>query len=365
MFDFIPLPYYSGFYYHIMFSIMLMIVIHSMVFDVHDLKSLNFFNVFGIFFLIIFTLYIGFRPISGRYFADMGTYAKGYILMQKGVDVEIKNDYAFNYLMKLCAYIMPIKYFFLLIDILYILPCYVFSKKYFKKYWFYAFFMFVGSFSFWAYGTNGIRNGLATSIFILALCYYETKWKMYFWFLVAFFFHSSVIIPIAAFIASGIYKNPKVYLYIWLAAIPLSLAGGSVWQSLFFNHLGFAERTSGYMEGESVEGSFSGSGFRWDFLFYSSFGVIAGYYFIFVKNVVDKFYIHLFGIYTIANAFWVLVITANYSNRFAYLSWFMMAPVIAYPMFKYKIWKDQYKMFGIILSIYYLFTYLMFLKNGK
>ena len=224
-------------------------------------------------------------------------------------------------------------------------------------------FLFLCSFSFWSYGTNGIRNGMATSLFILALCYYDRKWLMYFWFVIAFFFHSSVVIPLAAFITAGVYKNPKIYLYIWLAAIPLSLAGGNIWQELFFNHLGFSDRTSGYLEGQQVEGSFSSTGFRWDFLFYSSFGILAGYYFIFVKKITDVFYIHLFGIYVIANAFWVLVITANYSNRFAYLSWFLMAPVIAYPMFRYKIWKDQYKGFGIILTIYYLFTYLMFLKG--
>lgn len=267
--------------------------------------------------------------------------------------------------MKACAYIMPVKAFFMLIDILYIIPCYIFSKKYFTKYWFYAFFMFVGSFSFWAFGTNGIRNGVGTSFFILSLCFYDRKWVMYSLFIIAILFHSSVIIPFAAFMAAEFYKNPKVYLYAWLAAIPLSLAGGSIWQDLFFNHLGFAERTSGYMEGESAEGSFSATGFRWDFLLYSSFGIIAGYYFIFEKKITDKFYIHLFGVYAIANAFWVLVITANYSNRFAYLSWFLMAPLIAYPMFKYRIWKDQYKVFAVILSIYYLFTYIMFLKNGK
>ncbi|MBV6879076.1 EpsG family protein [Epilithonimonas ginsengisoli] len=364
MFDFVPLPIYSAVYYNVMFVIMLMVLLHSMVYDIREKKSLDFFHVLGYILIVVMILYMGFRPVSGRYFADMATYRKGYLLMQRGV-VKIEHDYAFNYFMWACSQIMHHKYFFFIVDVLYIIPCYIFSKKYFSSYWFYAFFMFAGSFSFWAYGTNGIRNGLATSFFILALCYYEKKWMMYLWFLIGMLFHSSLVIPLAAYITSSLYKDPKVYLYIWLAAIPLSLAGGSVWQELFFNNLGFSDRTSGYMEGESVEGSFSSSGFRWDFLLYSSFGIIAGYYFIFVKNIHDKFYIHLFGIYSIANAFWILVITANYSNRFAYLSWFMMAPVIAYPMFKYKIWKDQYKMFGIILSIYYLFTYLMFLKNGK
>ena len=363
MFDFIPLNLYAPFYYNLLLAVMIMVLLHAMVYNLQDNQSIRFFSSLGVVLLIILTLYMGLRPVSGRYFGDMATYNQAYALMQKGIHVEIKNDYAFNYLMLLCAQIMPSKYFFLLVEICYIIPCYLFSKKYFRRYWFYAFFMFIGSFSFWSYGTNGIRNGMATSLFILALCYYDKKWLMYLWFVIAFFFHSSVVIPLAAFITSGMYKNPKIYLYIWLAAIPLSLAGGSIWQDLFFNNLGFSDRTSGYMEGEEAEAAFSSAGFRWDFLFYSAFGIVAGYYFIFVKKITDSFYIHLFGIYVIANAFWVLVITANYSNRFAYLSWFLMAPVIAYPMFRYKIWKDQYKIFGIILTIYYMFSYLMFLKG--
>ncbi|MDP9956822.1 hypothetical protein J2X97_002481 [Epilithonimonas hungarica] len=340
-----------------------MILMHALVYDVRDTQSTRFFNGLGFIYLFFATLYMGLRPISGRYFVDMATYSMGYDMMQKGTNVEIKGDYAFNYFMLLCSKVMSVKYFFLLVATIYILPCFWFSKKYFGAYWFYAFFMFVGSFSFWAYGTNGIRNGMATSIFIFALCYYEKKALMYFFFIIAFLFHGSLLIPLAAFIASGLYKDPKVYLYIWLAAIPLSLAGGSVWQNLFFNHLGFSDRTSGYIEGAETEGSFSSTGFRWDFLLYSAFGVFAGWYFIFKKHVTDRFYVHLFGTYVIANAFWVLVITANYSNRFAYLSWFLMAPVIAYPMFKYKIWKDQYKVFGYIVIAYYMFTYLMFLKK--
>lgn len=347
-----------------MLILALFIIMHANAFDVRDRASIQFFNGVGYFFLIIFILYIGLRPISGRYFGDMANYSKGYELIQKGAGVRIEKDYIFNYFMWYCAQIMPVKYFFLLIDVLYIVPCYIFSRKYFTRYWFFAFFMFVGSFSFWSYGTNGIRNGVATSFFILGLCFYnKSKVTMYAIFILSFFTHSSLVIPLSAFVVSGIYKNPKLYLYIWLLCIPLSLLGGSFWEGLF-SKLGFADRTEGYLTGgEEFKEQFSQTGFRWDFLFYSTFGTVSGWYFIFKKKIKDQFYIHLFGIYCIANAFWILVIRANFSNRFAYVSWFLMAPVIAYPMFRYKIWKDQYKTFGLIILVYYLFTYLMYVKT--
>ena len=59
--------------------------------------------------------------------------------------------------------------FFFFCAALYIIPLYSVSKKLFKDYWFYAFIMFVTSFSFWAYGVNGIRNGVATSVFLYGM----------------------------------------------------------------------------------------------------------------------------------------------------------------------------------------------------
>jgi hypothetical protein len=109
--------------------------------------------------------------------------------------------------------------------------------------------------------------------------------------------------------------------------------------------------------------TFSSTGFRWDFVLYSGFAVFAGYYYIIKRGFQDKFYTHIWGTYMIANAFWILVIRANFSNRFAYLSWFLMAIVIAYPLFRVKFWSNHYQIVGRIFFAYYLFTYFMYLKS--
>lgn len=303
---------------------------------------------------------MGLRPIS-YVFDDTLAYAEAYRLLQAGKELKIEKDYLFNYFLKFCSEFVGVHTFFFIVAFLYILPCYLFARKYFKKYWFFALFMFFCSFSFWSYGTNGIRNGLATSFFLLGLYYYDKKYLLYSCFAIGFFMHASLVIPIVAFFISGLYKNPKIYLYIWLLAIPLSLVGGSFWTN-FFGGLGFEDRTSGYLtNAEKNLNEIVKVGFRWDFLVYSGSAVFMGAYFIFKKKITDPFYIHVFGIYCIANAFWILVITAAYSNRFAYLSWFLMPAIFAYPMFRYKIWKEQYKIFGGILFAYFMFTYYMFI----
>lgn len=365
MFDWIPLSSYTAVYYHVLFVLVLITLLHMHQNDIFSNSTQQFSRVAGAFTLVFVCLYMGTRPVSGRYFIDMGNYAQIYRKIQAGESILIKGDYLFNYYMLACAKIMSERSFFFLCSLIYTIPCYIFSRKYCGVYWYFVFFMFVGSFSFWAYGTNGIRNGMATAMFILALCYYDRKLVLYSIMILSYFIHSSLIIPIAGYAVAGVYKNPKVYLLIWLAAIPLSLAGGSVWES-FFGSLGFGDdtRAADYLtKGNVNNDTFASTGFRWDFVFYSSFAVFAGWYYIFKKKISDNFYIHLWGTFMIANAFWILIIRANFSNRFAYLSWFLMAGIIAYPLLRYKIFSSQYRIIGGVITVYFLFTYLMFLKG--
>lgn len=361
MFDFIPVNSYALIYFNVLLGVMLLTLYHSQRYAFGERTLITYSSSVGYFLLLFVLLYMGTRPVS-KVFADMAAYSDGYKRIQRGETIVIKKDFIFNYFMVFCTKIMSNRMFFFLCAVIYTVPNYLFAKKYGGKYWFYVFFMFAGSFLFWAFGTNGIRNGLATAMFLLALTYYDKKILSYLLIAIGIGIHSSLMITAFAFAVAGLNKNPRLYLWIWLLAIPLSLAGGAFWEN-FFGSIGFAEdRTSGYLTGsEETKSQFSATGFRWDFLFYSSFATFAGWYFIFKKRITDKFYVHLWGTYMIANAFWILVIRASFSNRFAYLSWFLMAAVIAYPMLRYKLWNNQYKIIGVVLTIYFLFTYFLIL----
>lgn len=238
---------------------------------------------------------------------------------------------------------------------------YKISKSLFNNLWYYAFLMFAVSFSFYTYGVNGVRNGAALSLFLWGLAYRDKKPIMYLFFLLASVFHKTALLPILAYIGTGFYNNPKVIIKGWLATIPLSLLMGSVWIMLFTS-IGFGDdRLSGYLTSESEAGTFSSTGFRWDFLFYSAFAVFAGWYFVIKRKFNDDFYNRLLNTYLICNGFWVLVIKANYSNRFAYLSWFMMGLVIIYPLLKQDFFKNQHIIIGRIVLANFMFTYLMYL----
>lgn len=362
MYDWIPLGSYNAVYYNVVMIFMLIILFHAYNNEVLDFRINKFVTIFGLIMLFFVISFIGLRPVRDE-FGDMWTYDQYFKLASTGKDIVVKKEFVFNYFLIFSSKIMTNTMFFFLCAVFYIVPCYIFSKKYGGSYWLFVFFIFIASFMFLGFGTNGIRNGIGTSIFILALCFYDKKIVMYALMAVSIGVHNSLIIPIAAFLFAGLYKNPKIYLYIWLLSIPLSLIGGSSWEALFAGFGGDVRSQSYLTEGNINHDQFAYTGFRWDFVFYSSFAVFAGWYFIFKKKISDKFYIHLWGVYMIANAFWILIIRANFSNRFAYLSWFLMAPIIAYPILRYKIWPNQYRKLGLIITIYYLFTYLIFLKG--
>lgn len=361
MFDWISATDYIPYWYNILLVLCIVVTFHSLSFNIQNKGRLYELSAFGNILFVFVILYMGLRPVS-FHFGDMVLYNISYQEYQAGKPFENYKDLLFEMLIYSCSKVMEAKYFFLLVDVLYITPMYLFAKKHFKSYWFFCFFMLLTSFSFWTYGTNGLRNGLATSFFIWGLVYYKNnQYLMWLFFIAGFFMHKSLAIPIGAFGVAYLLRNrPDIILGSWIAAIPISLVSGGFWENLFGKIGLFDDRSEGYLTGsEQYMDQFSATGFRWDFVAYSGIAIFAGWYFIIDRKLNDKFYNQLFGIYAVANTFWILVIRAAFSNRFAYLSWFLMAPVIIYPLCKYDIIKNQYRTIGTIIFLYYCFTYYM------
>lgn len=356
MFDWIPLPYYSDIYFHVLLFIVLVVLLNSQFFTIWDKKNLTILSIIGGFILLFILFYMGTRPISGRYFGDMATYNHLYLNYQRGYALNVEKDYLFQSFMKFCSQFFNSRQFFFICSVLYIIPHYLISKKWFKEYWFYAFLMMVGSFSFWAYGTNGIRNGIATAFFLMAISRNQKVFQIL-WLILSVNFHAAMYLPAIGWVITWFYNKPKGFFYFWLLSIPLSLALPGVWENFFASFV--EDERSAYLTAGEYDQAITKTGFRWDFLLYSSLGVGAAAYYFFRKKMEDPHYYRLLNTFLFANAFWVLVIRANFSNRFAYLSWFLMALVIIYPWIKYDFEKDQIKKLGIIAVIYYGFTYFM------
>ena len=357
MFDFIPIEYYTSVYYYVIGFILFFTFLNSQTEQITSAKTQIFVKNAGWLLLAFTLLYMGLRPISGQYFGDMATYAYIFRSYQNGIASAFKDDVIFSAFILFCSKIMSVQVFFFTCLVLYVLPLWRVSKKWFGTYWFYGFLALVISFSFWAYGTNGIRNGIATSFFLYAVSKEKLMYKVLLA-LLAIGIHKSLIIPGFAYCLTYVAKDPKYYFYGWLVCIPLSLASGGFWEGVFSGIM-TDDRTARYLTESNSAEIVASTGFRWDFLLYSSSAVYAAYFFIIKNKFIDLNYNRLVCTYLAANAFWVLVIRANFSNRFAYLSWFMMGIIIFYPFLSKVQIRNQHRILGMILVAYFGFTFLM------
>lgn len=353
----IPLPYYTPIYFNAILCIVLIAAL-KLAMRGYSLSDFNKKEVKTLVLFLAITIFMGLRPISGRYFGDMGLYNYMFEHYAKGGAVLKDGDELWTYFIRLSSKIMNANIFFLICALLYSAPLYIACKKWFKGHSFLVFLMVVASFSFWAYGTNGIRNGIATSFFVLAISFKNKTMIKYSLIAISYFIHGSILIPFAALLLTIFYNNPKHYLLGWLIVIPISIVLGGVFEGLF-SSVGFAGDRTYYLTSDDYNDLFSKTGFRWDFLVYSASAVYAGFYFIVKRGFYDPVYVELFNIYVAANAFWILIIRTSFSNRFAYLSWFLMAFVIFYPFFKQRFFKEQQKVLAYAILAYAGFTYLM------
>lgn len=292
---------------------------------------------------IFFALVIGFRPLSAI-FGDSWVYNYTYGLMKNNIGgaYETSSEWIWSETMYFCSQTVDVSIFFTLVSLGYfgftLLACKTLTPNNVLV----SLLFCLGAFSFYTYATNGIRNGLACSIvlYIIVLCTKSVKNPIIFVLIfIVFNIHRSSILPLVSLFASiYIVKSYKWAYTFWLLSIIISLVAGGFITSIFAG-LGFDDRLS-YLT-STGDGHYTKTYFRWDFLIYSMMPIILGYYVVIKKGIQDKTYLILLNTYTLANAFWIMIIRANYSNRFAYLSWFMYPLVLAYPLMKLDIWGSQ------------------------
>lgn len=344
---------------------------------------------------LLLIVFMGLRPISSR-FGDTVNYAFGYNFMpaQPAIfAVDFDKEWLWAFIQNTCkASHLTVSAWFFIIEIGYLGFAFIGLRILLGENSWMAMLFFLSAYSTFSFGVNGIRNGCACSMAILAFAIAANQNIVRLALgavvlLLTFGIHRSTSLPIAAFImASFVIKSPKVAIYFWLASIAISLvAGGAV--TSFFAGLGFDDRMSSYANSTENASQFSHTGFRWDFLLYSAMPVWLVWYvtkkaetervmygdtieeaetnITGAGRIADAHSMRVFNIlattYILANSFWVMVIKASFSNRFAYLSWFLYPIVIAYGVIRLHIWEDQDKKAGLILLAHASFSLVMFL----
>lgn len=369
---FIPDVLYSDFYVGIMALLCLLVcLIYFPSNNSQYIYSKNIYSKIGAFLLILMiSLFIGLRPVSAL-FGDMPMYAHTYnniIGTSLSEYSDERNEWAFYGLGLLCK-TMEINEngYFLIISLLYFGLTALVCWRLMRSNMLVAIIFFLVSFSTYSYGTNGLRNGLACSIVLLAITFLsKEKWKVIISLLLMFIalnIHRSTLLPsLCAIVAVLFVKDTKWAISFWIASIFISLFAGN-YITEFFIDLGFDERMESYANldelGEVKESANVKAGFRFDFIIYSIMPIIMAWYVTIKRNFKDRMFNIIANTYILANAFWIMVIRSEQSNRFAYLSWFIYPIVIAYPLLRMNIWEDQDRKLATILFLYSSFTVFM------
>lgn len=374
IFDFLPAQLYHYIYTLGIFSLCLIVVFIYLPLNnnnrITSIKTVD--QIGAILIILLLILFIGLRPISG-FFGDMGLYSYTYNNFDSTFEENMSQngEWLFIWIIKTCkSFNFEDRIYFLVIAAIYFFFMAMTCWRLMRNNTYVAILFCVISFSCFTYGVNGIRNGMATSIMMYALSFLKSdnKWVLILSLLIMFIsisIHKSMMLPaVCALVAYFFIKEPKYAIIFWIASIFISFIAGD-YVTQFLVNLGFDDRMEKYANIDSIEDETTGvagglvSGFRIDFIIYSIMPIIMAWYITVKRNFKDKMFNIIATTYILANAFWIMVIRSEQSNRFAYLSWFLYPIVIAYPLLRMNIWEDQDRKLGLILLAYSGFTVFM------
>lgn len=266
-------------------------------------------------------------------------------------------DLGFYYLSRFVAYFTNSYYFFFFcIAFIYLLGYIKFIKKYINyEYRFIIFLTTISALGFYNYGTNTLRQGMALSLFLLVFVYKENTRKSIIFSIISFLVHKSLIIPIAMYWLLKRFNLQNKVLYFWLICLVATmLFGGSLGIYLGQFLVSQDSRIDSYINGENENYV---SGFKINFLIYSVVPIIFG---LKIKDKINNaFYNEILSLYIAVNAIWLLVIRIAFTDRFAYLSWFLIPFILLYPFSIKKLHRNQNAIIALILMYLVLVHYLI------
>ncbi len=333
-------------------------------FDIYYRRKSNIGYSSALVLAIALSLLIGLRAEDGN-FSDSLNYRLYYYVFYEGrtfnFDPDAENLIFDNLFALWGSCKLGISNFFLLMDILYFGCMFAACKRLFPKDTYISFLCYLAAFSTFSYSCNGIKAGVAASIFLLAVSYYKNWVVCIPLVLLSWGIHHSMTLPVYAFVISHFYKNPKHYFFGWGACVLMAALHVSFFQTLFASLSSEAGDSKGtaYLLANSSTGWDGKAGFRLDFILYSAMPIVVGYIAIYKKKIESSMYNLLLKLYITTNSVWLLCMYVQFNNRIAYLSWFLYPIVLIYPFLNLNWSKFQMRLLSKVILWHLGFTLFM------
>lgn len=340
------LLYYEDLYRYGILAITIFIAFYAVIYKEVFYKS----TLFGVLLSVALILWIGYYP-----WQDLGGDREVYMMEFHQEDQILQSSPHSDPLWKAFTSFAHARFtdaeYLLILATVYVGCHFAFARHFFRGNEGLAMTFFASSMFFSSYGCNAMRQGIAAAIILLAIAAWDRDRIIgLFLMLCATQIHISVALTAGAIVFCTLWRDTRTIFLFWLLSIPVSFVAGSFFQQLFepyLSDLTHRSAVAGYMLAEDSEAY--RSGFRIDFIVYSILPVIMGRYYIFGKGFRDAAYETIFRAYLLANAFWILVIRSNFSDRMAFLSWVLMPMILIYPLFKAKNIEYPTLLFAILL----------------
>jgi hypothetical protein len=307
-----------------------------------------------VFLLLAFVVgFIGLFPAGSG--SDKQTYL---YLFQNNFNITFDKDYGwiyYNYLIR--SVVSSSTIYFIITAIIYIAGYYLFLKKNVPlHYLYYILLTTFGSLGFLSYGVNAIRAGIALSLFMIAISYSEKNIIFVTISLLAILIQKSIIIVLFAFLVTHFFTKYKWYIGLWFLFLLFSILNINIITDFIQNNFSVVDpRVVEYLGSKKNE--LYKSGFRYDFLLYSIIPIGIGFYYLNRMKFKNAVYLRLYNIYLLVNALWLLVIRIPFTDRFAYLSWFLFPILLLYPLFLIKDIKNRNRKIALIMISIVLTTF--------
>ena len=212
----------------------------------------------------------------------------------------------------------------------YCVAYYLVARKYFPfQYAGYFVLCVIGCMGFVSYGSNTIRAGFGIALLLMAFCTEKRLFKVLL-LIAAVGCNMPMVIPVAGFlIARYLIRKERWCEIIWLVFLLIS-AVTSVVSDIMTLASGLDARAAEFVENDGSD--MYNAGFRIDFVLYSFIPVVFAKYNLKHLMVDLPIYNNVYRAYLLINALWLLLIRVAFSDRFAYLSWFMIPFLLMYPV---------------------------------
>lgn len=313
-------------------------------YELNRLSSLSY-----VFLLLIMATLMGLFPLDE---GDRLEYANEYF----GIKLEGERaDIGYGWYLALSQSVLGgnIVLYFLIISFFYTFSYLIFAHRYFPKvYLGYFIIMVCGSLGFASYGYNTLRQGLAIAFFLLAFGASSKLWARLPLLFLAVAFHMSLIILVVASIGAKFLKDRKTAELFWLLCLIMTIVGldlGTMMDSLSQ----IDSRIGGYYSSAEDGTADYNNGFRIDFLIYSILPIYIARFWMNKYKYLDAQYIFFYKLYLYVNAVWLLMIRIQYTDRIAYMSWFLIPVLTLYPLLNQGLnMKNVQKTVNIVMGIF-------------